>query len=152
VEEPEKVREPLAGAWAENRDQTFRAGQLADRESMAGLFERGQVMERPLLVGGVALDGADDDYGVQVVQHSRPPRRGCAARGPQFLVPLGVLVQARVVFGAQVRRRPAGEAAGALLGCDLSDHVCQAAPRHLGRGTDRHPHGAGRQSWLVCQP
>jgi len=44
VEEPEKVRQPLAGANAEKRDQTFRAGQLADRESMAGLFQRGQVI------------------------------------------------------------------------------------------------------------
>jgi hypothetical protein len=32
--------------------------------------------------------------GVQVVQHSRPPRRGPAARGFQFLIPLVVLGQA----------------------------------------------------------
>src|SRR5438067_503714 len=35
VEEPEKVRHPLTAAWPKDRDQTFRAGQLADRESMA---------------------------------------------------------------------------------------------------------------------
>jgi hypothetical protein len=67
VEEPEKVRKPLAAARTENRDQAFRAGQLADRESMAGPLERSQVVERPLLVGGVALDGVDDDHGVQEV-------------------------------------------------------------------------------------
>jgi len=44
VEEPEKVRQPLAVARAKDRDQTFRAGQLADREAMAKLFERGQVI------------------------------------------------------------------------------------------------------------
>jgi hypothetical protein len=44
VEESEEVRQPLAAARAKDRDQTFRAGQLADRKSMAGLFERGQVI------------------------------------------------------------------------------------------------------------
>jgi len=44
VEEPEKVRQPLVAARAKDRDQTFRAGQVADRESTAGLFERGQVI------------------------------------------------------------------------------------------------------------
>ena len=39
VEEPEEVRQPRAAARAQDRDQTFRTGQFADRESMAGLFE-----------------------------------------------------------------------------------------------------------------
>jgi arsenate reductase-like glutaredoxin family protein len=50
VEESEEVREPLATARAKDRNQTFRAGQLADSESMPDLFERSQVIERPLLV------------------------------------------------------------------------------------------------------
>jgi len=102
VEEPEKVRQPLAAARAKDRDQAFRPGQLSDCESMAGLFEHGQVIQRTLLVGGVALDRVDNDHGVQVVQHSRLPRRALAARGVQFPIPLGVLGQARVVFGAHV--------------------------------------------------
>jgi hypothetical protein len=40
VEEAEKVRKTLAGAWAEDRDETFGESQLADRESVAGLFQR----------------------------------------------------------------------------------------------------------------
>jgi hypothetical protein len=49
--------------------------------------------------------------GVQVVQRSRYPRRDPAARGVQFPVPIGVLGHTRVVIGAQVFRRPTGEAA-----------------------------------------
>ncbi len=84
---------------------------------------------------------------VQVVQHSRPHRRGPTARGFQFLIPLGVIVQALVVFGPQVLGRLPGEAAGALLACDLPDHDRQAAlrPNRLD-DTDRDPNGAGRQS------
>jgi hypothetical protein len=139
----------LAAPRAEHRDQAFRAGQLADCELVAGLLQRGEVMERPLLVGGAAFHGVDNDHGVQVVQHSRPPRRGRAARGVQFPVPVGIFVQARGVFSEQVCGRPPGEAAGALLRRDLSDHVHQAAPCR-GRGrTDCHAHGAGRQLWPV---
>ena len=39
VEEPEKVRQPLVAPRAKDRNQTFRAGQVADRGSMAGLFD-----------------------------------------------------------------------------------------------------------------
>ena len=99
VEEPEKVRHALTAAWAKDRDQTFRAGQLADRESMASLFECVQVVFRPFLIGGVALNGVDDDHGVQVVQHSRPPRRGHVTSGVLFTVPLVVLGLARLFFG-----------------------------------------------------
>jgi hypothetical protein len=99
VKEPEKVRQPLTAAWAKDRDQTFCAGQLADRESMASLFECVQVVFRPLLVGGVALNGVDDDHGVQVVQQSWPPRRGAMASGFLFAVPLVVLGLARLFFG-----------------------------------------------------
>src|SRR5947209_20233858 len=76
MEEPEKVRQPVAAAWAKDRDQTFRAGQLANRESMASLFECVQMVFRPFLIGGVALNGLDDDHGVQIVQHSWPPPAG----------------------------------------------------------------------------
>ncbi len=44
VEEPEEVRQPLAAAEANDRDQTFRVGQFADREPMAGLFKHGQIV------------------------------------------------------------------------------------------------------------
>jgi hypothetical protein len=146
VEEPEEVRQSMAIARAKERDQTFRAGHVADRESMAGLFQRGKVVKRPLLVGWDAFDGVDHDHRVEVVQHSRPPRHRTAARGVQFPVSLGILGQARLVFGEQVCRRPPGEAAGALIGRDLPDHVGQAALlRSNGRGgTDRHSHGTGR--------
>ena len=66
---------------------------------MAGLFERVQVVFRPLFVGGVTLNGVDDDHGVQVVQHSRSPRRHPAASGVLFAVPLVVLGLARLFFG-----------------------------------------------------
>ena len=49
--------------------------------------------------------------------------------------------------------RPPVEAAQALVSVDLLDHVRHAAPRSNRRGdTDRHPHGAGWQARLVCQP
>jgi hypothetical protein len=111
IKEPKKVRQPLAVARAEDGDQTFSERQLVDGESMAGLLQRGQVIQRTLLVGRVSLDRVDDDHGVQVVQHSRSPRRGPAAGGFQFHIPLGVLGQAGLFFGAQVFGRPAGEAA-----------------------------------------
>lgn len=101
VEDAEEVRQSLTTTRTENRNQAFRAGQLADRESMASLLERGQVIYRPLLIGGIAFDGVDDDHGVQVVKHSRPPRRGRATRSVQFPVPLRILIQARILFGAQ---------------------------------------------------
>ncbi|OWK42298.1 hypothetical protein FRUB_04376 [Fimbriiglobus ruber] len=106
----------------------------------------------PLLVGESALNRVDDNHGVQIVQHSRSPRRSPAARSIQFPVSLGIIGQARVIFGSQFRRRPPGVAAGALLRCDFPDHVRQAAlwPTRS-RDTDRHSHGAGRQSRLVCQ-
>ena len=34
----------MAAAQVKDRDQTFRGGQLADRESMAGRFEFGQMI------------------------------------------------------------------------------------------------------------
>jgi hypothetical protein len=76
VEEPGEVRQPPAIARAKDRDQASRAGQFADREAMAGLFERGEVVQRPLLVGRAAFDCVDDDHGVQVVQHSHPLHGG----------------------------------------------------------------------------
>ncbi len=65
---------------------------------MAGPFERGEAIQRTLLVGGVALDRVDNDDRVQVVEHSRPPRGGSAARGVQFLISLAVVALLRVVF------------------------------------------------------
>jgi hypothetical protein len=74
------------------------------------------------------------------------------ARSVQFPVSLGILGQARVVFGAQLCRRPAREAACALLCCDLPDHVRQSALRPTSyRDTDRHSHGARWQSRLMYQ-
>jgi hypothetical protein len=117
---------------------------------MAGLFERGEVLRRTLLVDGVALDRVDNDHGIQVVQHSRSSRGGFLARGVQFSVPFGVLRQASLVFGTQFFRRPPWEATGALLGGDLLDHACQAALWSNRRGdTNRDSHGAGREPWLV---
>jgi hypothetical protein len=152
VEEPEKVREPLAATRTEKRSQTFCAGQGAERELMPGLFERIQMVERPLPVGGVALYGIDDDYSVQIVQHSWSSRRGAATSVVQFPVPLGVLDESRIVFGAQVRCQPPREPPGALLGCDLPDDVRQATRRGAWpEDTNRHAHRAGRQPRLLCQ-
>jgi hypothetical protein len=120
---------------------------------MAGLFERGEAVQRPLLVGWVAFDGVDDDHGVQVVRHSCPPRRAPATRGVQLAVSLGVLGQARVLFDEQVCRRAPGESAAALIGGDPPDHVGQAALLWSNRrgDSDGHLHGAGRQSRPVRQ-
>jgi hypothetical protein len=115
-------------------------------------FKLRQVIERPLLFGGVALDGINDDLGVHGGQHSWPLHRGRTTRNVQFSISLGVFVQALIVFGAQVCCRPPRGAAGTLFGCYLPDHVCQSALRPGGGDcTDRHPHGAGRLSRLVCQ-
>jgi hypothetical protein len=73
AEEPEKVRQSLAAPRAKDGDQAFRDGQLTDRESMASQFQSGQVIQRPLLVGEVALDSVDNDHGVQVINHSLFP-------------------------------------------------------------------------------
>ena len=40
---------------------------------MSGQFETSQVIQRTLLIGGVAFDSVDNDDGVQVVEHSRSP-------------------------------------------------------------------------------
>jgi hypothetical protein len=101
----------VTATQAEGRDQTLRAGQFADRESMAGLFESGKVIDCPLLVRRVALDGVNHDYGIQVIQHSRPSGRGSAACGIQFFVTLDILGQAGLIFGTQVLRRTAKETA-----------------------------------------
>ena len=69
---------------------------------MAALFKRGQVIERTLLVGRIALNCVNDDHGVQIIQHSGAPRRGLTASDLQFRVSLGVVGLDRVVFGAQV--------------------------------------------------
>ena len=53
-----------------HRDQTLRPRQVADCKSVAGLFERRQVNQRPLLVGGTAFDRVHHDDRVQIVQHS----------------------------------------------------------------------------------
>ena len=74
------------------------------------------MVKRPLLVGRVAFNGVDDDHGVQVAKHSRFPHRGPAASGVQLPVALGILGLARGVFSEDVGRRPAGEAARALIG------------------------------------
>src|SRR5690242_18247157 len=86
-------------------------------------------MGRPLLVGGGALNVVDDDHGVQVGKHSRPPRRGCVARGLQFPVSFCILRLTRIVFGLQVSGRPPREAAGALVGGNFPNYVCQSTPK-----------------------
>ena len=98
MEELKKVRQSLTVARTKDWNQTFRARQLADYESMAGLFERGQVIQRSLLIGDVALDGVDDDDSVQIVQHSGAPRRGPEACTVQFTVSLDILGQTGFVF------------------------------------------------------
>ena len=47
AEELEKVRQSLATVRAKDGEHTFREDQLVDRESVAGPFERGQVIYYP---------------------------------------------------------------------------------------------------------
>jgi hypothetical protein len=56
VKEAKKGRQTLGFSRVKDRDQTFRASQLADRELMARQFERGQVIQGAVLIGGVAFD------------------------------------------------------------------------------------------------
>lgn len=104
------------------------------------------MIKRTPLVGRVAFHGVDDDHGVQVIEHSRFPHRGSAASGVQLSVALGILVLARGVFSEDIGRRPAGEAARALIGGEFSDHIGQTAPPRWNGygGTDRNAHGPGR--------
>ncbi len=68
AEKTKEVRKPLAFAWPKNWNQALGLSQFfTNCEAMAGLLKRGQVVERSLLVGGIALDGIDDDHGVQEV-------------------------------------------------------------------------------------
>jgi hypothetical protein len=119
---------------------------------MAGQLERGQVSQRSILIGRIALDGIDDYDRVQEVQHLWISRRYPKARNVQFLVPLSVFSRASFVFSKDIRGSPPWKAACPLLGCDLADHVGQATPRRRSRrGTDGHAHRAGRHLRIVHQ-
>jgi len=134
MEEPEEIGKPLATTRTENRHEAFRARQLADCELVASLFERCHVLERSVLIGGVAFAGLNDDDGIQVVKHLRPPRRRRTAGRCQLAVAFGVLIEGCVVCSLQVGCRSPREAACPLLAGDLSEHVRQAAPSPFRRG------------------
>ena len=88
---------------------------LVDRESVAGLFQRGQVIQRTLLVGRIALDRVDDDHSVQVVQRTRgPPDERPATGGVEF--PNRSTSSSGRASSPSSSLPATGQAAGSLLG------------------------------------
>ncbi|MEX0727456.1 MAG: hypothetical protein WD065_14365 [Planctomycetaceae bacterium] len=150
MEESEKIGQTLTFTRAKDGNQTFRAGQFADHKLMTGLFQRCEMIQRPLLIGGIAFNGVNNDHSVQVAQHSRSPWR--SPRCIQFLVARRLLRQRGIVFGRNFRRGPAGKTTRSLLGCDPPHHIRQSSLRTDRRnGTNRHVHGTRRHLRTVCQ-